>query len=147
MDQGTNFTARLMKLFHKQLRILAIKTTPYHPQTDGVVERFNQTLKRMLQKFVDDKGKDWDRWLPFLLFAYREVPQASTGFFPLRVALRVGRPGSLGPAQKGLRGPFQLSERPEHGAVCAGNEEPTGCLSGGSRVQPAGGSEETKDMV
>ncbi|GAA6067094.1 uncharacterized protein LOC113101110, partial [Tachysurus ichikawai] len=34
----------------------------------------------MLRKFVSDTGKDWDKWLPFLLFAYREVPQASTGF-------------------------------------------------------------------
>uniref|UniRef100_A0A8C5G2Y2 Integrase p58-like C-terminal domain-containing protein n=1 Tax=Gouania willdenowi TaxID=441366 RepID=A0A8C5G2Y2_GOUWI len=39
----------------------------------------------MLQKFVDDSGKDWDRWLPFLLFAYREVPQASTGFSPFEL--------------------------------------------------------------
>lgn len=60
-DQGTNFTSRLMQLFQKQLGISAIQTTPYHPQTDGLVERFNQTLKRMLQKFVDDTGKDWDR--------------------------------------------------------------------------------------
>lgn len=31
---------------------------------------------------MSDTGKDWDKWLPFLLFAYREVPQASTGFSP-----------------------------------------------------------------
>ncbi|CAL9707672.1 unnamed protein product [Knipowitschia caucasica] len=68
-----------------QLGISAIKTTPYHPQTDGLVERFNQTLKKMLRKFVADTGKDWDRWLPFLLFAYREVPQASTGFSPFEL--------------------------------------------------------------
>nr|XP_043871756.1 uncharacterized protein LOC122760682 [Solea senegalensis] len=84
-DQGTNFTSKLSQLFYKQLGISPIKTTPYHPQTDGLVERFNQTLKRMLQKFVDDTGKDWDRWLPFLLFAYREVPQASTGFSPFEL--------------------------------------------------------------
>uniref|UniRef100_A0A3P9KG95 Gypsy retrotransposon integrase-like protein 1 n=1 Tax=Oryzias latipes TaxID=8090 RepID=A0A3P9KG95_ORYLA len=84
-DQGTNFTSRLMKLFQQQLGITAIKATPYHPQTNGLVERFNQTLKRMLQKFVSDTGKDWDRWLPFLLFAYREVPQASTGFSPFEL--------------------------------------------------------------
>ena len=84
-DQGTNFTSRLMHLFNQQLGISAIKTTPYHPQTDGLVERFNQTLKKMLQKFVTDTGKDWDRWLPFVLFAYREVPQASTGFSPFEL--------------------------------------------------------------
>ena len=84
-DQGTNFTSRLMKQLHHQLGITAIRTTPYHPQTDGLVERFNQTLKNMLRKFVSDTGKDWDKWLPFLLFAYREVPQASTGFSPFEL--------------------------------------------------------------
>lgn len=62
-----------------------MRTTLYHPQTDGLVERFNQTLKAMLKKFVSETGKDWDKWLPFLLFAYREVPQASTGFSPFEL--------------------------------------------------------------
>lgn len=84
-DQWTNFTSRLMKLLHRQLGITAIKTSPYHPQTDGLVERFNQTLKNMLRKFVSDTGRDSDKWLPFLLFAYREVPQASTGFSPFEL--------------------------------------------------------------
>lgn len=84
-DQGTNFTSRLMVQLHRQLGIKGLRTTPYHPQTDGLVERFNQTLKNMLRKFVADTGKDWDKWLPFLLFAYREVPQASTGFSPFKL--------------------------------------------------------------
>lgn len=49
------------------------------------VECFNQMLKRMLLKFVSDMGRDWDKWLPFLMFAYREVPQASTGFSPFEL--------------------------------------------------------------
>lgn len=79
MDQGT------MKLLHQQLGINSIRTSPHHPQTDGLVERFNQTLKTMLRKFVSDISKDWDKWLPFLLFAYREVPQVSTGFSPFKL--------------------------------------------------------------
>lgn len=39
----------------------------------------------MLRKFVDETGSDWDQWLPYLLFAYREVPQASTGFSPFEL--------------------------------------------------------------
>lgn len=84
-DQGINFTSRLMKQLHQQLGITAVRTSPYHPQTDGLVERFNQTLKNTLRKFVTDTGRDWDKWLPFVLFAYGEVPQASTGFSPFEL--------------------------------------------------------------
>ncbi|XP_072246328.1 uncharacterized protein nfic isoform X1 [Leuresthes tenuis] len=84
-DQGTNFMSGLLKQVYKLLGIRRLRTTPYHPQTDGLTERFNQTLKQMLRKFVDDTGSDWDQWLPYLLFAYREVPQASTGFSPFEL--------------------------------------------------------------
>ncbi|KAI2646544.1 Transposon Tf2-8 polyprotein [Labeo rohita] len=82
MDQGTYFTSWLMGQLNRQL---GIRTSPYHPQTDGLVKRFNQTLKNMLRKFVADTGRDWDKWLPFVLFAYREVPYASSGFFPFEL--------------------------------------------------------------
>lgn len=59
-DQGTNFMSRLLQLFYHQLGISQIKTTPYHPQTDGLVERFNQTQKKMLWRFLADTGRDWD---------------------------------------------------------------------------------------
>ena len=62
-----------------------IRTSPYHLQTDGLVERFNQTLKSMLRKTGTDSGKEWDKKIPYLLFAYREVPQASTGFSPFEL--------------------------------------------------------------
>ena len=114
-DQGTNFTSRLMQQFHTQLGITALKTTPYHPQTDGLVERFNQTLKRMLQKFVADTGKDWHRWLPFLLFAYREVPQASTGFSPFELLYGWDVQGPLDLLHKGWEGPEHQTE--EKGVV------------------------------
>ena len=84
-DQGTNFTSQLMREVYRLLHIKPIKTTPYHPQTDGLVERFNGTLKAMLKKTAAEEGKDWDRLLPYLLFAYREVPQASTGFSPFEL--------------------------------------------------------------
>ena len=84
-DQGTNFTSQLLAEVYRLLHIKPIRTTPYHPQTDSLVERFNNTLKAMLRKAADDEGKDWDRLLPYLLFAYREVPQASTGFSPFEL--------------------------------------------------------------
>ena len=79
-DQGTNFTSQLLIELYRMLHVQPIRTSPYHPQTDGLVERFNQTLKTMLRKTAVRKGLDWDVMLLYLLFAYREVPQASTGF-------------------------------------------------------------------
>ena len=84
-DQGSNFTSQLLMELYRLLHIKPIRTSPYHPQTDGLVERFNQTLKAMLRRTADEEGKDWDRLIPYLLFAYREVPQASTGFSPFEL--------------------------------------------------------------
>ena len=84
-DQGTNFMSSLLEEVYYLLHIKRIRTTPYHPQTDGLVKRFNGTLKGMLQKFVSRNQKDWDQYLPYLLFAYREVPQETTGFSPFEL--------------------------------------------------------------
>ena len=84
-DQGSNFTSQLLAELYRLLGVKGIRTSPYHPQTDGLVERFNQTLKGMLRKTVQDEGKDWDKMIPYLLFAYREVPQSSTGFSPFEL--------------------------------------------------------------
>ena len=84
-DQGSNFTSTLMKQVANLLRINQIQTSPYHPQTDGLVERLNGTIKSMLRKFVKDAPKQWDELIPYLLFAYREVPQAATGFSPFEL--------------------------------------------------------------
>lgn len=84
-DQGTNFTSKLLAELYGLLGVRALKTAPYHPQTDGLVERFNQTLKNMLRRVLVEDKRDWDRLLPYVLFAYREVPQASTGFSPFEL--------------------------------------------------------------
>ena len=84
-DQGTNFTSQLLAELYRLLNVHGIRTTPYYPQTDSLVERFNQTLKAMLQRTVTEEGIDWDKLIPYLLFAYHEVPQASTGFSPFEL--------------------------------------------------------------
>ena len=84
-DQGANFMSSLLQEVYQLLHIQRIWTSPYHPQTDGLVEKFNGTLKSMLRKFVGWGEKDWDEYLPFLLFAYREVPQETTGLSPFEL--------------------------------------------------------------
>ncbi|KAI9555943.1 hypothetical protein GHT06_018484 [Daphnia sinensis] len=57
--------------------IRRIRTTAYHPQTDGLVERFNRTLCDMLACYVADEPEKWDKYLPFVTFAYNTAKQAS----------------------------------------------------------------------
>ena len=84
-DQGSCFMSRVMKELLRLLQVKQLRTSVYHPQTDGLVERFNKTLKQMLKKAMDLDGKNWDQLLPHVLFAVREVPQASTGFSPFEL--------------------------------------------------------------
>ncbi|KAG1925540.1 protein NYNRIN-like [Pimephales promelas] len=84
-DQGTAVMSRTIRKLYKLLGIKSIRTSVYHPQTDGLVERFNRTLKTMIRKFVREDAKNWDKWLEPLLFAVREVPQAFTGFSPFEL--------------------------------------------------------------
>ncbi|MGL4351519.1 MAG: DDE-type integrase/transposase/recombinase, partial [Plesiomonas shigelloides] len=53
-DQGTPFTSTLMSNLCQLFRIKQLRTSVYHPQTDGLVERFNQTLKRMLRRVIEE---------------------------------------------------------------------------------------------
>ena len=84
-DQGSNFQSELLAELYRLIHVSPLRTTPYHPQTDGLVERFNKTLKDMLKKAAVEEGKDWDKLIPYLLFAYREVPQESSGFSPFEL--------------------------------------------------------------
>ena len=74
-----------MKEVSRLLSISQLATTPYHSMCNVLVERFNGTLKTMLRRLCAEKPKQGDRYVNALLFAYREVPQESTGFFPFEV--------------------------------------------------------------
>ncbi len=60
-DQGTAFMSRTIRELHELLGIKSIRTSVYHPQTDGLVERFNRTLKTMIRKFVHEDAKNCSR--------------------------------------------------------------------------------------
>lgn len=59
-DQGTNFMSNPLKQVYQPLGIKSVRTTLYHSQTDGLTERFNQTLKQMVRKFVGETGTELD---------------------------------------------------------------------------------------
>ena len=76
-DRGTNFLSALVKEVYQLLNVAKVNTSGYHPQTDGLVEKFNSTLINMIPKCCE-RSKDWDKQLPYLLFAYRANVQDST---------------------------------------------------------------------
>jgi hypothetical protein len=81
-DCGPQFTSDLFKRINGILNIKKTYSSPYHPQTNGLVERFNATLADMLSHFSGSRNKDWDLFLDLALAAYRRTPQASTGESP-----------------------------------------------------------------
>ena len=86
-DQGREFESRLFEEVCQLLGIEKTRTTPYHPQSDGLVERFNRTLQQMLSAFVNKERDDWDEHLPYVTMAYRATVHESTKFSPNRLML------------------------------------------------------------
>ncbi len=65
-----------------ELNITHTVSSAYHPQSQGVIERFHQTLKTISRTYCVENQKDWDEQLPLLLFAIRNTVQESLGFSP-----------------------------------------------------------------
>ncbi|GFO42837.1 gypsy retrotransposon integrase-like protein 1 [Plakobranchus ocellatus] len=79
-DQGKKFISDCMKEVCHLLGIKQKTTTPYHPMCNGMVERFNTTLKTCLRRLCSEQPRQWHWYINPLLFAYREVPQESMHF-------------------------------------------------------------------
>ena len=77
-DRGAAFLSKIMFELYKLLVIKKVSTTAYNPQTDGLVEWYICTLVDLLSKKVEQSGKDWDKQLPYDLFAYQTSSQEST---------------------------------------------------------------------
>ncbi|KYO22569.1 hypothetical protein Y1Q_0003103 [Alligator mississippiensis] len=105
-DRGGNFLVEVMKCLWDCCGVKHLKTTAYHSQTNGLIERFSGTLKGMLKAYVDSNLNDWDKKLPHLLFAYREVPQESTGFSPFELMF-----------ERQVRGPLDLVREEWEGKI------------------------------
>eukprot|EP00731_Ephydatia_muelleri_P024465 Em0016g736a len=84
-DQGRNFESKVIKNICDLLQIRKTRTSPYHPQSDGLVERFNRTLLNLLSTAVVDAERDWGVQLPLLMFAYRTSMHETNGVTPFEM--------------------------------------------------------------
>ena len=82
-DQGKQFESQLLLEVCKLLGIAKSRTTPYHPQSDGVVERFNRTLLSMLATAAKDYPFDWQSHLRPLCMAYNTKCSTHYRFLPV----------------------------------------------------------------
>ena len=78
-----------------QLNIMQYKSAAYHPQSQGAIERFHQTLKNMMRSYCFQYQKDWDEGIHLLLFAAREAVQEALGFNPFELVFGHEVRGSL----------------------------------------------------
>ena len=92
-DQGREFCNRIVDALEELTGFKHRMTSAYHPQSNGLDERFNQTLKSQLQKLVNDRQDDWDDLLDNILFAYQTSRQDSTKCTPF--LLMYGREARL----------------------------------------------------
>ncbi len=75
----------MSKIFAQVMSQLSVKhhtSSAYQPKSQGVLERFHQTLKSILRKYCFESSREWDEGLPLLLFAVRETMQESLGYSP-----------------------------------------------------------------
>ena len=116
LDQGREFENKVMH----ELCLLGgshkTKTTPYHPESDGLVERFNWTMLMMLAMFAGDNKDDWDDLLPAVMMAYRSSVYESTGFSPYRLMfgekctlpMYIGLPRQQPDPSEGISSPYAV---------------------------------------
>jgi transposase InsO family protein len=101
-DQGANFLSELFRAVCKLLKIKKLQTTPYHPQTNGALERSHKGLAEYLRSYVNSDQNDWDEWIDYAMFTYNSTPHTVTGFAPFE--LLYGRKPEL---------PSSLTKNPE----------------------------------
>jgi hypothetical protein len=89
-DRGSVFTGRFWTSFQEDLGTQLYFSTAYHPETDGLTERANQTLEDMLRMYVMDQQKRWEEFLPLVELAYNNSYQSTIKMAPFEFLY--GRP-------------------------------------------------------
>lgn len=84
-DRGTQFTSKEWQSFIEKLGVEHKLTSPYHPQSNGIDERLNGTLMRILRNYVDEYQERWDEHLKWSVYAYNTTMHESTGYSPYQI--------------------------------------------------------------
>ncbi|XP_055874549.1 uncharacterized protein LOC129924313 [Biomphalaria glabrata] len=106
-DRGGQFTAEITKAFMDMYKIRMKFTTAYHPQSNGLCERMNSSLKQIISKIANDNPQNWDLLIPAALFAYRESQQETTGFSPFEMLYGANPRGPMAALKESLMAPRQ----------------------------------------
>ena len=85
LTEELTFCLRSLQKFVEYFKSQKVNTSCYHPQTDGLVERFNSTLCQSLPMYVSKNQKDWDEFIPLILFALRTSVLDAIGDSPFYV--------------------------------------------------------------
>ena len=94
-DQASNFMSGNFRQVLEQLGIKQLKSSAYHPESQGGPERYHQTLKTKLRAYCMENHEDWDKGIPLILFATRDAPNESTGCNPFELVYEHQVRGSL----------------------------------------------------
>ena len=84
-DNGTHFTASMMSELFNKIGVTHLYSTPYHPMTNGQIERYNATMDSKIAALSNEKRTDWDEQLPFVTFNYNTNIHTTTGQIPFEL--------------------------------------------------------------
>ncbi|CAF0971369.1 unnamed protein product [Didymodactylos carnosus] len=84
-DRGIHFTAAIFEAVAKRLGCVHTVSTPYHSQSQGVIERFNATFKQQLAKYTNEHYDDWDDYLRTTVSSYNSSVHQVTQFTPFQI--------------------------------------------------------------
>ena len=112
-DQGSNFVGKIMTELCEILGIKKTKTSPFHPEGNGQIERFNSTLGAALRRFVNPQTDNWDDILPAIVYAYNTSVHSTTGvspYFILHGCLPLNPGDNLKPMSKHFQSRKELAQ-------------------------------------
>ena len=84
-DQGTHFHNQLMEAMSKLIGYNHTYSTTYHPQSNGMIERFNATFVPQIAKLEDKENNNWDEFLSPVVFAYNTGTHSTTQYSPFQL--------------------------------------------------------------